>query len=47
MKKTLLTIFCAALLCAVLSACGISSPEPSKIGNVTRDETQGSTSDVK
>ena len=47
LKKKLFTAACALFICAVLSACGISSPEPSKIGTVTRDETQGSTSDVK
>ncbi len=47
MKKKLFTAACALFICAVLSACGISSPEPSKIGNVTKDQTPEGTTETK
>lgn len=47
LKKKLFTAACALFICAVLSACGISSPEPSKIGNVTKDQTPEGTAETK
>ena len=48
MKKKLFTAACALFICAVLSACGmISSPAPSKIGTVTKEQAPESADGTK
>ncbi len=48
MKKRILTAACSLFICAALCACAAVSPEPSKIGNLTQEQTaESSTSGTK
>ena len=44
MKKKLIALISALLVCSLLAACGISSPSPSKIGTVTKEQISENTS---
>ena len=49
MKKTVSIVLAALLICSVLSACGISSnsPTPSKVGNLTAEDSSGAKQNSK